>query len=248
MIETIKNIESWIKDYVINQAHSNGVIIGMSGGKDSLVTAKLCANVLGKENVLGIIMPNDKMQDLEIAINSCEEIGIKYHIINIKETYDNILNSISPIFTSHDKPISSVTTINLPPRIRTNYLYAIAGSLNYLVANTSNLSEAMVGYTTKWGDNIGDFAPLATFTKTEVCKIGELLNLPTELVYKTPDDGLSGISDEEKLGFSYDELDNYIRLGIKSTNFQKIEKLNKLSNHKRLGVVKFDSQLKNHFE
>lgn len=248
MIETIKNIESWIKDYVINQAHSNGVIVGMSGGKDSLVTAKLCANALGKENVLGIIMPNDKMQDLEIAINSCKEIGIRYHIINIKETYDHILNSISPILSSQNKQISSVTTINLPSRIRTNYLYAIAGSLNYLVANTSNLSEAMVGYTTKWGDNIGDFAPLATFTKTEVCKIGQLLNLPNELVYKTPDDGLSGISDEEKLGFSYDELDNFIRFGIKSDNFQKIEKLNRLSNHKRLGVVKFDSQLKNYFE
>ena len=127
-------------------------------------------------------------------------------------------------------------------------LYSIAGSLNYLVANTSNLSEASVGYTTKWGDNIGDFAPIANFTKTEVCEIGKLLNLPKDLVYKTPSDGLSGKTDEDKLGFSYAELDEFIRTGKKGKRFDIINKKHKLSEHKRLGTIKFTYKKQNYFD
>ena len=141
-----------------------------------------------------------------------------------------------------------MTTFNVPPRLRMVTLYSIAGSLGYLVANTSNLSEGMVGYTTKWGDNVGDFGPLANFTKEEVCEIGILLGLPDRLVNKIPDDGLSGQSDEEKLGFSYAELDNFIRHGKKGEKFDKISHMHKISQHKRIGVVKYENDLKNYFD
>jgi NAD+ synthase len=128
------------------------------------------------------------------------------------------------------------------------YLYAVAGSLSYFVANTSNLSEGMVGYTTKWGDNTGDFSPIANYTKSEVCEIGLLLGLPEELVNKAPNDGLSGKSDEEKLGITYKNLDSLIRNGEINEDYKEIIKLNKLTRHKRDGVVVYKNNLPNHME
>lgn len=247
-IEDIEKIKSWIKNYVYDEAHAKGVILGISGGKDSLVTAKLCIDSIGKENVLGVIMPNGNMKDIDIAKRSCDVLGIRYYIVDINNVYNNILNNISPILENENKDLSTVTTFNIPPRLRMVTLYAIAGSLGYLVANTSNLSEGMVGYTTKWGDNVGDFSPIANFTKEEVCEIGILLGLPSDLVNKVPEDGLSGQSDEDKLGFSYLSLGNYIRKGIKDDSFDKIEKMHKISNHKRVGVAKYKNNLKNYFE
>ncbi len=220
----------------------------MSGGKDSLVTAKLCADAIGKENVIGIIMPNGEMKDCSVAKESCDIIGIRYYEVNIGNIYGNVIDSTTPILKKEGKPLSTVTTFNVPPRLRMVTLYSIAGSLGYLVANTSNLSEGMVGYTTKWGDNVGDFGPLANFTKEEVCEIGILLGLPDRLVNKIPDDGLSGQSDEEKLGFSYAELDNFIRHGKKGEKFDKISHMHKISQHKRIGVVKYENDLKNYFD
>lgn len=243
----IENIKNYIKDY-LKEAHANGVVLGMSGGKDSLVTAKLCADAIGKENVIGIIMPNGEMKDCSIAKESCDIIGIRYYEVNIGNIYGNVIDSTTPILKKEGKPLSTVTTFNVPPRLRMVTLYSIAGSLGYLVANTSNLSEGMVGYTTKWGDNVGDFGPLANFTKEEVCEIGILLGLPDRLVNKTPDDGLSGQSDEEKLGFSYAELDNFIRHGKKGEKFDKISHMHKISQHKRIGVVKYENDLKNYFD
>lgn len=126
-------------------------------------------------------------------------------------------------------------------------LYAFAGELNCLVANTSNLSETMVGYSTKWGDNVGDFSPLANYTKSEVCEIGMILDLPKYLIYKTPNDGLSGVSDEEKLGFTYEQLDNYIRYGKTNKNINLIMKNHNLALHKIHGVVKYENNLRNYF-
>ncbi len=243
----IENIKNYIKDY-LKEAHANGVVLGMSGGKDSLVTAKLCADAIGKENVIGIIMPNGEMKDCSVAKESCDIIGIRYYEVNIGNIYGNVIDSTTPILKKEGKPLSTVTTFNVPPRLRMVTLYSIAGSLGYLVANTSNLSEGMVGYTTKWGDNVGDFGPLANFTKEEVCEIGILLGLPDRLVNKTPDDGLSGQSDEEKLGFSYAELDNFIRHGKKGEKFDKISHMHKISQHKRIGVVKYENDLKNYFD
>ena len=245
--KTIKELISWIKNYV-ESAKANGVVLGMSGGKDSLVVAGLCVKALGKENVFGVIMPNGKMKDKEDATNTCNYLGINYTIIDIEKPYNAILNKTKKALKLFNKNLNDISTINTAPRIRMTTLYSIAGSLNYLVANTSNLSEASVGYTTKWGDNIGDFAPIANFTKTEVCEIGKLLNLPKDLVYKTPSDGLSGKTDEDKLGFSYAELDEFIRTGKKGKRFDIINKKHKLSEHKRLGTIKFTYKKQNYFD
>ena len=244
----VEEIKQWIKNYVFNVAHAKGVVLGMSGGKDCLVTAKLCALALGQQNVLGIIMPNGKMKDKSTAIEGCKAVGIRHYIVDINNTYNSIINSISPILEGEKAEMSSVSTINTPPRIRMATLYAIAGSLNYLVVNTSNLSEAMVGYTTKWGDNVGDFSAIANLTKTEVCELGLALGLPAHLVNKAPDDGLSGKTDEENMGITYQELDTYIRTGKKSSNHNKVMHLHNISKHKRTGVVKYNSKLKNHFK
>lgn len=248
MEEEVKKIIDWIKNYFKQNSFAKGVVIGMSGGKDSLVVAKLCIEALGKDKVLGVIMPNGEMKDKSDAERTCKLLGIEYEILDIGDSYQSILSNANKIFAKKKIQANDVTTSNIPPRIRMAQLYAIAGSLNYLVANTSNLSEAMVGYTTKWGDNVGDFSPIISFTKTEVCEIGKILNLPIDLVDKTPCDGLSGKSDEDKLGFSYAELDRFIRTGEKGEKFDIILKKNKLSNHKRLGVAKYTRNIKNYFE
>lgn len=245
--EVKKTIE-WIKDYFKKCLFAKGAVVGMSGGKDSFVVAKLCVEALGKDNVLGVIMPNGQMTDYSDAKKSCEFLGIRHTSIDIADGYNDIIKSIEPYLKQNNVPLSSVSTINTAPRIRMTTLYALAGSLDYLVANTSNLSEAEVGYTTKWGDNVGDFAPIANWTKNEVCEIGLLLGLPENLINKTPSDGLSGKSDEEKLGFSYDELDAYIRNGIKGKNFYTILSKNNNSSHKRNGVSKYENNLINHFK
>lgn len=241
--EIILDIVNWIKDY-INSANAKGVVLGMSGGKDSLIVCKLCTMALGENNVLGVIMPNGEMIDYTDAKRTCELLGIKHFVVNINDVYSNLLNKTNEVIKDYNTEINDVTKINTAPRIRMTLLYSIAGSLNYLVANTSNLSEILTGYSTKWGDNVGDFAPLANFTKTEVCKIGELLDLPYDLVYKIPSDGLSGKSDEDKMGISYKNLDEYIRTGKNNKDVEKIKKLNKISYHKRKGVIKYENKLK----
>lgn len=247
MKDEIIKIENFIKKYVAN-ANAKGVVIGMSGGKDSLICAKLCCEALGKENVLGILMPNGANKDLNIAIDSCKELDIRYHIIDINSVYTPLIIKVKNILTQENTKITDISTINTPPRLRMTTLYAIAGSLNYLVVNTSNLSEAMIGYTTKWGDNVGDFSPIGNYTKSEVCNIGLELGLRKDLVLKTPDDGLSGISDEEKIGFTYEELDNYIRNGIKGKNFDKIARMHRISQHKRNIISKCPNNFNNYFD
>lgn len=223
-------IIKFINNYV-GTSGARGVCLGMSGGKDSLITAKLCVEALGRENVYGVIMPNGRMSDIGIAQQECEYLGINYQVLDINGITNAVYDATQKAVGAGN--LLDVSVLNTPPRIRMAMLYSIAGSLNYLVANTSNLSEAMIGYTTKWGDNVGDFAPLANLTKTEVCKLGLELNLPESFVMKKPADGLSGMSDEEKIGFSYEELDEYIRYGKKGKNFDKIMKMHKASSHKR---------------
>ncbi len=246
-IDEVNGIIEWIKGYFNNNPFFKGVVIGMSGGKDSLVTASLCINALGKDRVFGVIMPNGKMIDKNDARRTCEYLGIRYKEIDISKTYNSIIENVEPIIKETNNNLSTVTTFNTPPRIRMTYLYAIAGSMGYLVANTSNLSEAMVGYTTKWGDNVGDFAPIANYTKNEVCEIGLLLGLPKDLVLKTPSDGLSGKSDEDNMGITYGELEDYIREGKIGANFERIKKLHQNSKHKRDGAIKYDNKKINHF-
>lgn len=241
-----ENIVKFIKDRAC-MAGAKGVVVGMSGGKDSFVVAKLCTLAVGANNVFGVIMPNGKMQDKDIAKQECEILKIKSTTLNIENLNQEMLRLAGVALDG--KNLSSVTTINIPPRLRMNLLYAIGGTLGYLVANTSNLSETMVGYCTKWGDNVGDFAPLAGLTKTEVCELGLSLGLPKNLIEKTPDDGISGISDEEKLGFSYAELDAFIRTGKKSASYEKIMHMHSVTEHKRSLPPKFKPVGRpNHFD
>lgn len=245
-MKNIKNeIVAFIKNYVEN-AGAKGVVLGMSGGKDSFVVAALASLAVGSDNVFGIIMPNGKQKDVDDAIFECEFLKIKYTISNIENLYNETIALTKDSLKTEN--LSKVTTLNIAPRLRMNLLYSVAGTLGYLVANTSNLSERMIGYSTKWGDAVGDFAPILSLTKTEVQELGIELGLPENLVHKSPADGLTGCSDEEILGFSYFELDEFIRRGKKSENFDKILKMYNSSKHKRNSIEFFDLNRKNFFD
>lgn len=246
--QNVQQIIDWIKEYFNKNSFAKGVALGMSGGKDSLVVAKLCTRALGKEKVFGVIMPNGKMKDINDAIVSCQLLGIDYDIVDIEASYNDIILKTKEILEKRGKTLTDVSTINTAPRLRMTTLYAVAGSMGYLVANTSNLSERMVGYSTKWGDSVGDFAPIANFTKNEVCEIGLLLGLPVNLVTKTPSDGLSGKSDEDKLGITYDSLDSIIRTGTKNNDYEKILRMYKNSAHKRGSIPAPSSNMNNYLE
>lgn len=242
MEKYISKITSFIKEYVAG-AGAKGAVVGMSGGKDSFVVAKLCSLALGAGNVFGVILPNGETKDLEIAEHECEILGIKSKVVNI-ENIDREIKTLTKVATD-SSGLNEVSAINIAPRVRMTILYAVAANLNYLVANTSNLSETMIGYSTKWGDNVGDFAPIADFTKTEVCEIGLALGLPKEYVLKAPTDGLSGKEDEEKIGFSYSALDEFIRTEKSLQCEEKIRKMSRVTAHKRALPPKCDSERKN---
>ena len=173
------------------------------------MVAALCTEALGKDRVIGVLMPNGVQSDIDYAKLLVSHLDIRHYIINIKDAVDGVLSQM----TKSGIEISEQTRINLPPRIRMSTLYAISQSNNGRVANNCNLSEDWVGYATRYGDGAGDFSPLSNLTVSEVKEIGRSLNLPSEIVDKVPIDGLSDQSDEEKLGFTYDVLDKYIRTG-----------------------------------
>jgi NAD+ synthase len=199
----------WIRDWFEKNGPGCNAIIGISGGKDSSITAALLVEALGKDRVIGVIMPNGEQRDIDMALLLINHLGIRHHIINIKGAYDAIMSELGK--TGFE--ISRDTEINLPPRLRMSTLYAVGQSNNGRVANTCNLSEDWVGYSTRYGDSAGDFSPISSFTTHEIRAMGRYLGLPSVLVDKVPDDGLSGMSDEQKLGFTYEVLDRYIRTG-----------------------------------
>ncbi len=206
--ETIKNeCVQWIRGFFEESGKGCNAVIGISGGKDSSVVAALCVEALGKERVIGVLMPNGVQADIDMAKLLVEHLGIKHYIINIKDAMDGIVGSF-PF------ELSKQSRENLPPRIRMATLYAVSQSHNGRVANTCNLSEDWVGYSTRYGDSVGDFSPCSNLTVQEVKAIGRVLGLPAVLVDKVPIDGLCGRTDEENLGFTYAELDRYIREGI----------------------------------
>lgn len=212
MIDGIKlknECVQWIRDWFAANGPKCNAVVGISGGKDSTVVAGLLAEALGPGRVIGVLMPNGFQSDLNDAIKVCEHLNIKGTIVNIECINDDFLNIISGL----EIISSEQTKINLPPRIRMSMLYAISQSVNGRVANTCNLSEDYVGYSTRWGDAVGDFAPLGGLLTDEVVAIGDALGLPHDLVHKTPSDGLCGKTDEDNLGFTYDQLNSYIRIG-----------------------------------
>jgi len=244
------NIVNSIRNFFNKNNPTANAVIGISGGKDSTMVAHLCVDALGADRVMGILMPNGEQKDITDAIEVCKRLGIKYQKINIKGAIDSIykeldvsliregnevsqgffslLNKVAQGQTNH---ISEQTKVNLPARVRMTVLYAIAQSNNGFVMNTCNLCEDWIGYSTKYGDAAGDFSPLANYTVEEILTMGSLpqVDIPHRLLFKTPSDGLCGQTDEEKLGFTYQELSRYIRTGeIENTEHQnKIDKLHK---------------------
>ena len=205
--EKVKNeCVQWIRDFFENNGKGCNAVVGISGGKDSSIVAALCVEALGKDRVIGVLMPNGEQADIDMAKLLVDTLGIKHFIVNIKDAVDGIINSI-PF------ELSEQSRVNLPPRIRMSTLYAVSQSHNGRVANTCNLSEDWVGYSTRYGDSVGDFSPCSFITVQEMKQIGRLLGLPDVLVDKVPIDGLCGKTDEDNLGFTYAELDHYIRTG-----------------------------------
>ncbi len=219
--EKVKNdCVQWIRDFFEQNGKGCNAVVGISGGKDSSIVAALCAEALGKERVIGVLMPNGEQHDIDMAMLLVKHLGIPHCVVNIKEAVDSVIKSI-PL------KLGTQSLTNLPPRIRMTTLYAVSQSCNGRVANTCNLSEDWVGYSTRYGDSAGDFSPCSHLTVQEMKQIGRVLGLPDVLVDKVPIDGLCGKTDEENLGFTYAELDRYIREGVIDDEAKK-EKIDRL--------------------
>lgn len=237
----------WIRDWFIANGNGCNAVIGISGGKDSTVVAALCKEALGADRVIGVMMPNGVQPDIEDSRAVIEHLGIKYVEVDINSAIVKLYSAIyhnNTMFCAGDDNmlvnISEQTKINLPPRVRMATLYAISQSCNGRVANTCNLSEDWVGYSTRWGDSVGDFAPLANLTSEEVVAIGDVLGLPHHLVHKVPSDGLCGKTDEDNLGFSYADLNRYIRKDeCDDTVREKIDAMHDKNMFKVLPIPKF---------
>jgi len=199
---------AWIRKFFEENGPGCNAVIGISGGKDSSVAAALCVEALGRDRVIGVLMPKGEQHDIDMAYMLVEHLGIKHYEVNIQAAVEGILQNLPK-----EMEVSAQTIQNIPPRVRMTTLYAIAQSNNGRVVNTCNLSEDWVGYSTRYGDSVGDFSPMSNLTVAEVKRIGHCLGLPEALVEKTPIDGLCGKTDEENLGFTYAELDRYIRTG-----------------------------------
>lgn len=199
---------AWIRDFFEHNGPGCNAVLGVSGGKDSSVAAAICAYALGRERVIGVLMPNGEQHDIDMAYLLCDTLGIRRYVVNIRDAYQGVVSAFPP-----ELPMSEQSRVNLAPRIRMATLYAVSQSLNGRVVNTCNLSEDWVGYSTRYGDAAGDFSPLSRLTVQEVKALGRELGLPAALVDKVPIDGLCGKTDEDNLGFSYAVLDRYIRTG-----------------------------------
>lgn len=243
--KTTLNIIEWIKESMLKTS-GNKAIIGISGGKDSSVVAALCVKALGKENVIGVLMPDGIQSDISDSKDLCEFLDIKNLTVNIEGMKRVYLDSLNKIDHGIVPNISNQTRLNLPPRIRMTLLYAISQSIdNSRVINTSNISEDWVGYATIYGDTAGAFAPLGMLTSDEVVQIGEFFGLPTKFIIKKPSDGLTGKTDEDVFGFSYETLNRYIRTGIcEDENIRKkIDNMHEYSRHKFLTIPMFQPSL-----
>ncbi len=234
--EVVRWIQSWFEE---NGKGCNAVI-GISGGKDSSIVAALCKEALGKERVIGVLMPNGEQRDIADSKALVKYLGIPFYICNVQESVDGVLKSLE----KSGVEISRQTRVNLPPRIRMSTLYALSQSKNGRVANTCNLSEDFVGYSTRYGDAAGDFAPLGKLTVQEVKAIGRELDLPDFLVEKIPSDGLTDRTDEDNLGFTYAVLDNYIRTGVCENEETKarIDRLHRLNEFKLKPIPAYEYQ------
>lgn len=237
----IQNITEFITEYFVDNGNKDTkAVIGMSGGKDSTIAAALLCRALGADNVIGVLMPQGTQEDIEDAYQACKVLKIPHLEINIGPACQALYKSIDEIREA-SCPIeqNSAVATNTPARIRMTTLYAIAAAVGGRVVNTCNFSEDYVGYSTKYGDSAGDFTVLGNYTVTEILQIGHELGLPANLVDKVPTDGMCGKTDEQRLGFTYAELDKYIRNGEQPDyqTLRKIQEAHKASRHKRRAIV-----------
>ncbi|EWM54410.1 NAD(+) synthase [Ruminococcus flavefaciens] len=233
-------VVQWVRDLFERTATpTTNAVIGISGGKDSSVAAAVCAKALGKDRVIGVLMPQGEQADISYSHLLVDTLGIKSYTINIGNTVSSFMNELSKQMEPSEQ-----ARVNTPARIRMATLYAVAACNNGRVVNTCNLSEDWVGYSTKFGDAAGDFSPLSDLTVTEVLQVGEYLGLPDELVHKVPIDGLCGKTDEENLGFTYAMLDKYIRgeddLSSVPQIKEKIDRLHRANLHKLQLMPKYE--------
>lgn len=228
--KVLNELTVWIRDWFEENGRDCNAIVGISGGKDSSVAAALCVRALGVDRVIGVLMPNGEQSDIAMSRLLVEHLGIRHFVVNIHDGYQGLLGEVRRQLGD----VSRDTEINLAPRLRMATLYAVAQSNNGRVANTCNLSEDWVGYSTRYGDSAGDFSPLSMLCVREVKALGRELGLPECLVEKVPIDGLCGQTDEEKLGFTYATLDAYIRDGVEpdAATKARIDRLYKLNRFK----------------
>ena len=239
VVKTKNEIVQWIREYFEKNGPTCSAVIGISGGKDSSVTAALLAEALGKDRVVGVLMPNGVQSDISDSEEIVSLLGIRHVTVNIKDGFDGLSGAINQALA--DGAVGAVelsrdSIINMPPRLRMSTLYAIAQALpeGGRVVNTCNRSEDYIGYSTKYGDAAGDFSPLANVLVHEVIQIGEILGLPERLTKKAPSDGLSGMTDEDKIGFTYAVLDHYILTGecADQATRERIDRMHRLNLHK----------------
>lgn len=232
----INHILTWIKNYFINEGNENTkAVIGISGGKDSTVAAALLCRALGPERVVAVMMPQGNQKDIDDAYDVCDYLRIpeenRYEI--------DISSAVNSLYkATYLDNLPPVVTTNTPARIRMTTLYLVAGLVGGRVCNTGNRSELYVGYTTKYGDLAGDFALFSNYTVREVLAMGDLLGLPEHLVHKAPADGLTGNTDEDNLGFTYEQLDTFLLDHVTPNyeTFRKIKERHKNSSHKMFAI------------
>lgn len=233
-----ESIVKWIQNWFKENGPDCKAVIGISGGKDSSIVAALCVEALGKDRVIGVMIPEDLDENDADAKRLVDHLQIENMCIELHPIVKPIVHQVFEYGNWSDQ-----SSINIRPRLRMSILYAIAQSHNGRVANTCNLSESYIGWETRWGDAVGDFAPLAGLTCSEVIALGRELNLPFELIEKTPSDGLCGSTDEEAFGFSYDELDRWIRLGTKGEHHKDIIRLHEKNRFKKLDLPHYSPPL-----
>ncbi len=229
---------AWIRDFFDKNGRGCNCVIGISGGKDSSVAAALCVEALGRERVIGVLMPNGEQSDIDMAKKLVAFLGIEAVTVNIAPVVHALTQGVESVLS---QGMSGQAAVNLPARLRMAVLYAVSQSRNGRVANTCNLSEDWVGYSTRYGDSVGDFSPLSDLTVGEVKLVGRAAGLPEDLIEKVPSDGLCGKSDEDNLGFSYEVLDRYIRTGEieDETVREKIDRLHEKNRFKLELMPKF---------
>lgn len=237
-----EQIIDWIREY-FKTTNGRKAVIGISGGKDSTVASALCVKALGKENVIGVMMPNGVQSDIEDSEKIIKHLGIDSFVVNINYAYLNLVNQIN------EHHITSQAQINMPPRLRMTVLYGVAQNIGGRVVNTCNRSENCLSWATLYGDSVGDFAPFDLLTTEEIVAIGDELGLPYELVHKTPSDGLCGKTDEDSFGFTYNEVNQLIRKDVKGEHFNEIIKMYNGGKFKleMIRIPHFDPKLHDYF-